>query len=134
MLTLPADIPDKLTLRDIGCRAVRVPLVFTLGTSAAIIRAVPFLLVDLSTEEGPVGRTYVFCYTGSGARAIAEHIREAAELVRQQTLMGAKPEPGSSGLRRMKLMRLSTGGPSAVEGGRIPGNRGVLGDPLGPLR
>jgi mandelate racemase len=82
MLTPPADIPDKLTLRDIGCRAVRVPLVFTLGTSAAIIRAVPFLLVDLSTEEGPVGRTYVFCYTGSGARAIAEHIREAAELVR----------------------------------------------------
>jgi mandelate racemase len=82
MLTLPADIPDKLTLRDIGCRAVRVPLVFTLGTSAAIIRAVPFLLVDLSTEEGPVGRTYVFCYTGSGARAIAEHIREAADLVR----------------------------------------------------
>jgi mandelate racemase len=82
MTTLPAGIPDKLTLRDIGCRAVRVPLVFTLGTSAAIVRAVPLLLVDLSTDEGPVGRTYLFCYTGSGARAIAEHIREAADLVR----------------------------------------------------
>lgn len=77
MTTRPAGIPDKLTLRDIGCRAVRVPLVFTLGTSAAIVRAVPLLLVDLSTDEGPVGRTYLFCYTGSGARAIAEHIRTA---------------------------------------------------------
>lgn len=75
-------IPDKLTPRDISCRAIRVPLVFTLGTSAAIVRAVPLLLVDLSTEEGPTGRTYLFCYTNSGARAIAEHIREAADLIR----------------------------------------------------
>ncbi len=74
--------PDRLTLRDIRCRALKVPLVFTLGTSAAVIRAVPMLLVDLTTEEGPVGRTYLFCYTPSGARAIAEHIREAADLVR----------------------------------------------------
>ncbi|WP_158932487.1 enolase C-terminal domain-like protein [Acidisphaera sp. S103] len=79
-------IPNKLTLRDISCRAVRVPLVFTLGTSAAIVRAVPLLLVDLSTEDGPAGRTYLFCYTNSGARAIAEHIREAADLVRGMAL------------------------------------------------
>jgi hypothetical protein len=48
MTTLPACIPDKLTLRDIGCRAVSVPLVFTLGTSAAIVRAVPLLGRPLS--------------------------------------------------------------------------------------
>jgi hypothetical protein len=57
MTILAAGIPDKLTLRDIGCRAVRIPLVFMLGTSAAIVRGVPLLLVDLATEEGPVGRT-----------------------------------------------------------------------------
>lgn len=79
-------IPNKLTLRDISCRAIRVPLVFTLGTSAAIVRAVPLLLVDLSTDDGPAGRTYLFCYTNSGARAIAEHIREAADLVRGKAL------------------------------------------------
>jgi mandelate racemase len=42
---------------------------------------VPLLLVDLGTEEGLTGRTYLFCYTPSGARAIAEHIREALGLV-----------------------------------------------------
>jgi len=56
--------------------------VFTLGTSAAIVRAVPLLLIDLYTEEGMVGHTYLFGYTNSGARAIAEHIEEAVDLVR----------------------------------------------------
>lgn len=82
MAAPPIDIRDRLTLRDVGLRAVRVPLTFALGTSAAIVRAVPLLLVDLTTEEGPVGRTYLFCYTPSGARAIAGHVREAVDLVR----------------------------------------------------
>ena len=58
MTTLPAGIPDKLTLRDISCRAVRVPLVFTLGTSAAIVRAVPLLLVDL-VHRGRTGGAHL---------------------------------------------------------------------------
>ena len=82
MTPLPTGAPTRLTPRDVGTRAVRVPLTFALGTSAAIIRAVPLLLVDLGTEEGITGRTYLFCYTPSGARAIAEHIREAVDLVR----------------------------------------------------
>ena len=93
MTTPPAGIPDRLTLRDIGCRAVRVPLVFTLGTSAAIVRAVPLLLVDLSTEEGPVGRTYLFCYTGSGP------VRSRSISVRPPISSGAKrdcPSPRPS--------------------------------------
>lgn len=84
MTTSLAGVQDHLTARGVVTRAVRVPLTFTLGTSAAIIRAVPLLLVDLATEEGPVGRTYLFCYTPSGARAIAAHIHEAVDLVRGQ--------------------------------------------------
>ncbi|MER8732142.1 mandelate racemase [Mesorhizobium sp. M1227] len=75
-------VPIRLSLRNVRTRAVRVPLTFTLGTSAAIIRAVPMLMVDLETEEGTTGRTYLFCYTPSGARAIAGHIQEAVDLVR----------------------------------------------------
>jgi mandelate racemase len=82
MATPPTGAPARLTPRDVSTRAVRVPLTFALGTSAAIVRAVPLLLVDLATEEGPIGRTYLFCYTPSGARAVAEHIREAVDLVR----------------------------------------------------
>jgi mandelate racemase len=69
-------------LRSVNTRGVLVPLTYTLGTSAAVVSKVPLLLVDLETEAGVTGRSYLFGYTRSGARAIAEHIREAVELVR----------------------------------------------------
>jgi mandelate racemase len=46
------------------------------------VKTVPLLLVDVLTEEGATGRCYLFCYTASGARAVAAHIIEAAELAR----------------------------------------------------
>ncbi|WP_374448777.1 enolase C-terminal domain-like protein [Stella sp.] len=74
----------RLTIRDATCRGVRVPLTFALGTSAAIVRQVPLLLVDLTTEEGVVGRAYLFAYTDAGARSIADLIGEAVAGVRGQ--------------------------------------------------
>jgi len=71
---------NNLELRSVKTRAVHVPLNFALGTSVAVVRAVPLLLVDLTTEQGIVGRSYVFCYTPAGARAIAGHIAEMVEL------------------------------------------------------
>lgn len=71
-----------LTIRQVTSRAVRVPLRFALGTSAAIVPTVPLLLIDLSFEEGVVGRSYVFCYTASGAKAVAAHLEEAVTIVR----------------------------------------------------
>ena len=70
-----------LAIRSITTRAVRVPLAFALGTSAAIVRAVPLLLVDLITRQGVAGRSYIFCYTPAGARAIAGHIAEMVDLL-----------------------------------------------------
>src|SRR5258706_8054547 len=68
-------------LRSLASRGVLVPLNFTLGTSAAIVRKVPLLLVDLMTDDGTVGHAYAFCYRPSGARAIAAHLVEVFELV-----------------------------------------------------
>jgi mandelate racemase len=74
-----------LKFSRIETRGVRVPLKFALGTSAARVTAVPLLLVDVFMEEGIVGRSYIFCYSTSGARAVAAHISEAVELVRGQS-------------------------------------------------
>ena len=74
----PSPLP-ALTIRGVSTRAVRVPLTFALGTSAAVVRSVPLLLVDLHTEEGVTGRCYLFCYTRSGAAAVAAHLVEAVE-------------------------------------------------------
>src|SRR4249920_2915824 len=78
MITAPL---PTLTLRGVRTVAVEVPLRYVLGTSAATVRAAPLLLVDVQTEEGIVGRTYIFCYGRSGARSIAAVLQEAAELV-----------------------------------------------------
>lgn len=74
----PAEAP---TIRGVRTVAVEVPMNFPLGTSAATIRAAPLLLIDLKTEEGITGRTYLFCYRRSGARAISEILQDAVALV-----------------------------------------------------
>jgi L-alanine-DL-glutamate epimerase-like enolase superfamily enzyme len=68
-------------LRSLTSRGALVPLNFTLGTSAAIVRAVPLLLVDLMTDDGAIGHACAFCYRPSRARAIAAHLAEAFDLL-----------------------------------------------------
>src|SRR5215472_7205430 len=68
-------------LRSLSSRGVLLPLNFTLGTSAAIVRTVPLLLVDLVTDDGVTGHAYAFCDRPSGARAIAAHLAEAFDLL-----------------------------------------------------
>src|SRR6266436_2020506 len=69
-------------IRSLTTRGVMVPLKFTLGTSAAVIRAVPLLLVDLLNEDGVTGRAYAFCYRPSGAVAMSSHLSEAIDLLK----------------------------------------------------
>jgi len=73
--------PPALTLRNVRSVAVEVPLRYVLGTSAAALRTVPLLLVDVETEQGVTGRSYVFCYRKSGAHAMAAVLHDAAELI-----------------------------------------------------
>jgi mandelate racemase len=73
-----------LTIRGVKTAVVEVPLNFPLGTSAAIVRAAPLLLVDLLTEEDVIGRTYLFCYRRSGAQAVAALLEDAVDVVRGQ--------------------------------------------------
>src|ERR1700704_5456389 len=69
-------------IRSLTTRGMMVPLKFTLGTSAAIVKAVPLLLVDLLNEDGVTGRAYAFCYRPSGAVAISSHLSETFDLLK----------------------------------------------------
>src|ERR1700748_618520 len=69
-------------IRSLTARGVMVPLKFTLGTSAAIVKTVPLLLVDLLNEDGVTSRAYTFCYRPSGAVAISAHLSEALDLLK----------------------------------------------------
>ncbi|HET9579258.1 MAG TPA: enolase C-terminal domain-like protein [Usitatibacter sp.] len=65
-----------LTLRAIRPVAVEVPMKHALGTSQAVVRAAPLLLVDVDTEEGVTGHAYLFCYLPASAPAIAAILAE----------------------------------------------------------
>ena len=71
-----------LTIRAVRGTPVEVPLNFVLGTSADAIRVAPLLLIDLETEEGITGRSYVFCYLRAAAPAIISLLGEVERLAR----------------------------------------------------
>jgi mandelate racemase len=107
-------IPE-LTIRGVKTTAVEVPMNYPLGTSAAIVRVAPLLLVDLLTEQGVTGRTYLFCYRRSGAKAIAGLLEDAVDVVRGQQAAPVKIGQvlarrfallGVTGLARMALAAL----------------------------
>ncbi len=65
-----------LTVRAIRATPVDIPPNFVLGTSRGAFRRVPLLLIDLETEEGVTGRSYLFCYLRAAAPAIMSLLGE----------------------------------------------------------
>ncbi|WP_242354935.1 MULTISPECIES: enolase C-terminal domain-like protein [Anaeromyxobacter] len=81
---MPApSVPElpPLTIRGVTTFAVEVPMTYPLGTSAATVTRAPLLLVELETDEGITGRTYLFCYRRSVPRAIDAVLRDAVSVV-----------------------------------------------------
>ena len=79
-----------LTIRALRAVAVEVPMNHVLGTSQALVRAAPLLLLDLETEEGVTGHAYLFCYVPAAAAAIASLLTEIERQVKGQRI-----EPGA---------------------------------------
>ena len=72
----------RLTIRGVRTTPVLVPMNYALGTSAARVTEAPLLLIDLETEEGVTGRTYLFCYRPAGPRVVALLIEDAVSLIK----------------------------------------------------
>jgi mandelate racemase len=73
---------SALTIRAIRAVGVEVPMTYALGTSRGTVSAAPLLLVDLETEEGVTGRTYLFCYLRAAAPAIVSILGEVERTVK----------------------------------------------------
>jgi mandelate racemase len=84
----------KLTIRALRATAVEVPMKHVLGTSGAAIRAAPLLLIDLETEEGVTGRSYLFCYMRGAAPAMAILVAEV-EALRCRSCSSTGPDSAS---------------------------------------
>src|SRR5437660_2339226 len=98
-----------LTIRSIRSRAVSVPLRFALGTSAQTVRTAPLLLVDLETDGGITGRTYLFCYMPMGAALVARVLEDALGAMKGERIEPAHigEKTGAKLARHFRLIAVS---------------------------
>jgi len=71
----------ELTIRDLDVRAVDVPVQRPLETSGGVLDTAPLTLIDLHTEEGITGSSYVFCYTPMALKPVAQLVSSLADLI-----------------------------------------------------
>src|ERR1700759_5539051 len=69
-------LPSVLTVRSLHVRPVDLPLERPIQTAAGEMPTSPLVLLDVETEEGVTGRSYVFCYTPVAMAATAAALRE----------------------------------------------------------
>jgi len=79
----------ELSIRGLETRAVDVPMQRPLTTGGGVIRTAPLVLIDLRTEEGITGRSYVFCYTPMALKAVAQLLSSLGALIEGDSLVPA---------------------------------------------
>ncbi len=76
----------SLRIRNIVSQPVAVPMRRPLRTGAGAVTQAALLLIDLETEEGITGHSYLFGYTPLTLKPLHELVRGLAELVRGDEL------------------------------------------------
>jgi mandelate racemase len=74
-------VKTGLKIKSITVRAVAVPIRRPLKTSTGAVSIAPLLLVDLRTNEGIVGRSYLFSITRNHLKPIASLVEAMAEML-----------------------------------------------------
>lgn len=98
---MTADATPALTIRGLDVRAVQVPLRLPLQTSGGVVGQAPLALIDLHTDQGITGSTYLFCYT---PLALAPTVQMLQNLGAQ--LLGQAVAPLDIGLALQRQFRL----------------------------
>jgi mandelate racemase len=77
----------RLTLRSVELRSVSVPLKRPIVSKVGLFDRWPLILIDLHTEEGIVGRSYLEPYLERSVRYLIPAIRDLAEVRKGQPIV-----------------------------------------------
>ena len=72
----------RLTIREIRARGLNLELNRPVETASGVMKTAPLVLVDLATEEGITGRSYVRCYTPTGLEPLVQLLRNLDGVLR----------------------------------------------------
>lgn len=73
---------EKLRIRDVQARPVVAPMPTPIRTASGHVLEAPLLLIDLTTEEGVVGRSYLFGYARFTLGPLRELVWALGEVVK----------------------------------------------------
>ena len=68
--------PPRLTIRSVLARAVDVPLSRPVRAAVGDVPTAPLVLIDVHTDQGVVGRSYIFGYTPKVLGALVRFIAD----------------------------------------------------------
>jgi len=91
-----------LTVRAVRAVGVEVPMTYALGTSAAKITTAALVLLDLETNEGVTGRSYLFCFSRDLVPVVLRMVETAGAIVTGEKV--APVELWDKLARRFKLI------------------------------
>jgi mandelate racemase len=98
-----------MRIRSFRVRAVDVPLALPLATSGGTIGSAPLVLLDLHTDSGVIGNSYVFAFTPRAHAPLARLIVNLEDLLR-----GDEVAPAEIFLKLQRSFRLL--GPQGLTG------------------
>ncbi len=75
-----------LIIKNVETRAVDAPLARPITTAVGTIPSAPLVLIDVVTEQGVVGRSYIFGYTPVTLRPLVELISNLTEMLRGKSV------------------------------------------------
>ena len=105
----------KLTIRGLQARAVDAPLANPIRTAVGEVPSAPLVLIDISTEEGVTGRSYLFAYTPVTLRSLVALIKDL-----EPELIGKSVSP----FERMRQLEMRF---------RLVGWQGLIGMAVGAI-
>lgn len=115
-----------LRIKDVRTHPVVVPISRPLKTASGSIPQAPLLLIDLHTDEGVTGRSYLFAYHAFALKPLDDLVKALAELLvgeevaplpMQQKLRAQLTLLGSTGLSGMAVSGLEMAGWDALAAG-----------------
>ena len=81
---------EPLTIRSVTARPVDVPLARPIRTASGSLPSAALVLIDVATEQGITGRSYIFGYTPVTLRALTALVGDLAPVVEGRTAVPAE--------------------------------------------
>ena len=77
----PSVVAERLQIRALRARAVNVPMRRPLQTSGGAVSTAPLVLIDLETDDGITGHSYIFGYAPLTLEPIVRLLANLGEML-----------------------------------------------------